>query len=112
MTTAMAVYHSGGEAGRCDANCHEAHEPACDCCCGGRLHGRGSSQAAIEQQTVDFFGSLEAAELWAKAHGIQRPQVKAPQLARRRSLTNLLAAERRARAPRQLTLEEATSAYL
>ncbi len=39
MTTAIAVYDSDGLVGRCDARCHEAREPECDCICGGRLHG-------------------------------------------------------------------------
>ena len=25
--------------GRCDARCHEAKKPECDCVCGGRYHG-------------------------------------------------------------------------
>ena len=25
--------------GRCDARCHEAKQPDCDCICGGRYHG-------------------------------------------------------------------------
>jgi hypothetical protein len=91
VTTALSVYNSSGEAGRCDANCHMAQEPACDCCCGGRLHGCGSSAAAIERNTVDFFGSLQEAEKWAQSHGIDRPLIKAPGLRGRRSLAKLLA---------------------
>jgi len=94
MTTAIAVYSSDGCEGRCDAKCHEAAEPACDCICGGRLHGVGSSQTAIEMQTEDYFGSLEEADKWARANKIERPQVKVAGVGRRRSLSRLLAPHR------------------
>ncbi|PWH18189.1 MAG: hypothetical protein DDG60_00780 [Anaerolineae bacterium] len=45
MTTLIAVYNSEGCMGRCDARCYEAHEPDCDCICGGRNHGAGLQQA-------------------------------------------------------------------
>lgn len=66
MTTAIAVYSSEGCVGRCDAKCHDALEPACDCICGGRLHGVGSA-AAIEQNTRDLRGDELAGELRAFA---------------------------------------------
>ncbi len=100
----MRVYHSGGEASRCDANCHEAKEPACDCCCGGRLHGRGSSERAIEVQTADLFRALEEAEAWTKRNGIERAQVKAPQLGVRRRLLVKALAPYRVEERRQLRL--------
>lgn len=31
----------------CDARCYDAKGPKCDCCCGGKNHGKGL-QAAIE----------------------------------------------------------------
>ena len=68
MSTAVAVYTSEGCVGRCDAKRHEATEPECDCICGGRLHGKGSSAAAIVQNTEDFLGH-EAVEAWAREHG-------------------------------------------
>lgn len=46
MATCIAVYNSEGCVGRCDANCHDATEPECDCICGGMNHGKGR-QAAI-----------------------------------------------------------------
>ncbi len=94
MTTAISVYSSDGLEGRCDAKCHEAAEPACDCVCGGKNHALGSSEAAIERQTVDTFGSLQEAENWAKQNGIERPKVKMPELKGRRSLERLLAPHR------------------
>ena len=45
MTTLIAVYNSGGCVGRCDARCHEATLPECDCICGGKNHGMGARQA-------------------------------------------------------------------
>jgi hypothetical protein len=30
---------------RCDAHCHNATEPDCDCICAGRYHGRGLDTA-------------------------------------------------------------------
>jgi hypothetical protein len=37
--TVMSWYDSSGLRGRCDARCHEAAEPFCDCMCGGAYHG-------------------------------------------------------------------------
>lgn len=54
MTTAIAVYNSEGCVGRCDAKCHNAAEPDCDCICGGRLHGTG--RQALEVNTRDLLG--------------------------------------------------------
>jgi hypothetical protein len=62
VTTAIAVYNSEGCVGRCDAKCHDATEPDCDCICGGRLHGIGSDRA-IEQNTRDLVGDELATEL-------------------------------------------------
>lgn len=55
MTTAIAVYNSDGCVGRCDAKCHNASSPDCDCICGGRLHGVGAG-SAVEQNTRDLLG--------------------------------------------------------
>lgn len=44
MTTLLIVGNSEGSR-RCDAKCHEATEPDCDCVCGGRYHGRGTQTA-------------------------------------------------------------------
>jgi len=46
VTTLIAVYNSDGCVGRCDARCHDATLPDCDCICGGRNHGVGRRQAA------------------------------------------------------------------
>jgi len=39
MATILKVGTGGGYVGRCDARCHEAKNPKCDCVCGGRYHG-------------------------------------------------------------------------
>lgn len=46
MTAVLTVYDGDGTVvGRCDANCHDAHEPECTCICGGRNHGTGTARA-------------------------------------------------------------------
>jgi hypothetical protein len=65
VSTAIAVYNSGGCVGRCDAKCHYASAPDCDCICGGRLHGSG--QGAIEKNTRDLLGDELTDELRAFA---------------------------------------------
>jgi len=56
VSTLIAVYNSDGCQGRCDAKCYDAHEPDCDCICGGRNHGAG------KQQAID--NTREMAESW------------------------------------------------
>lgn len=54
MTTIMLVGSSDSrEARRCDAKCHAAKKPACDCVCGGRYHGCGNSKVAQEHLQKD-----------------------------------------------------------
>jgi hypothetical protein len=71
VTTAIIVRTSQGVVGRCDARCHGAISPECDCICGGRLHGIGVDQA-IEQNTRLWFGDELADELrtFAERNGI------------------------------------------
>lgn len=52
MTTIYAVYDRNGCVGRCDAKCHEAKEPDCDCICGGAFHGVGSKVACEDWDTL------------------------------------------------------------
>ncbi|HEV8653151.1 MAG TPA: hypothetical protein VG276_28095 [Actinomycetes bacterium] len=52
MVTLLSVGNSEGER-RCDARCHQATEPDCDCVCGGRYHGKGLAQAR-EQMSQDL----------------------------------------------------------
>jgi len=55
--TIMTEGSNSGERRRCDATCHKARHPACACICGGRYHGKGSSEAAQEQLTKDWLGN-------------------------------------------------------
>lgn len=68
MTTAIAAYTSEGCVGRCDARCHDASKPFCDCICGGRLHGVGSANA-IRTNTEQLLGAPDVAA-FAEAHGL------------------------------------------
>ena len=49
---------------RCDAKCHEAKSPACDCICEGRFHGKGLQAA---QETL--YTAIHLKDLLAN-HGI------------------------------------------
>lgn len=76
MTTAIAVYDSGGLVGRCDARCHGATSPACDCICGGRLHGVGADRA-IERNTRDLLGDdVAAIRAFAARHGLEADELR------------------------------------
>lgn len=73
MTTLIAAYRSDGTClGRCDARCHDALEPRCDCICGGRNHGAGLERAVENTR--------ELAESWldeaAKRAGLPRHALK------------------------------------
>ena len=50
MTTLIAAYNSDGCIGRCDARCHDAVTPVCNCICGGANHGVGEKQAIKNNQ--------------------------------------------------------------
>jgi hypothetical protein len=53
VTTLITVSNSEGVVGRCDARCHEAKFPECDCCCGGINHACGFDQA--QRNTAEMF---------------------------------------------------------
>lgn len=44
MTLIRVTNHDGSQR-RCDARCHNAKQPTCDCVCGGMNHGVGTKQA-------------------------------------------------------------------
>lgn len=75
MTTVLAVYNSDGCVGRCDANCHDAKSPACDCICGGKNHGQGL-QKAIENNHERFGLTPEDLARFAEAHGHNPDELK------------------------------------
>jgi hypothetical protein len=72
VSTVVAVYDSDGCVGRCDAKCHDAKEPGCDCICGGRNHGVGRGQA-IENTRV-YVGEWLTA--YAAEKGLDRSELE------------------------------------
>lgn len=68
MTTLIAAYSSNGCEGRCDAKCHNATNPECDCICGGMNHGVGVQQAIRNTQ--------EYCERWIEAYSKTHPEVE------------------------------------
>ncbi len=72
MVTLLRVYTNDGKTGQCDARCHNATTLKCDCCCGGRYHGKQEGtwpfEAAVredqEQILMDLGMHEEAGELW------------------------------------------------
>jgi len=58
MSTLMSTGNSSGETGRCDAKCYNAKCKKCDCCCGGRNHGVGLSQAT--RNVTDYCNEMIA----------------------------------------------------
>lgn len=73
MTTVMAVYNSEGCVGRCDAKCHDAHEPECVCICGGANHGAGYQRAVDNtirwlESEIEQAGATDLLENFRKLH--------------------------------------------
>jgi hypothetical protein len=62
--TLIIAGNSDGVYGRCDAKCHDAQEPHCDCICGGAYHGKGSGSPAlaeaIEAREQELLAALRA----------------------------------------------------
>lgn len=72
MTTLMTWGNSDGIKGRCDAKCHEAHEPECKCMCGGKFHGKANQPGGIEKALKDEWdGVLEKAQQLANQEGVK-----------------------------------------
>jgi hypothetical protein len=84
MTTIMSASNSEGTYGRCDAKCHTAEHPDCDCICGGRYHGCGSSAIAQDQLTRDLLGDELTSEL-RNRFTAGRDQARAERIHNRRS---------------------------
>jgi hypothetical protein len=69
MTTLMSWGNSEGIKGRCDASCHNAMGPDCECMCGGRFHGRGTN-GTLDQAVREFWSEVEVKAIArAKAEG-------------------------------------------
>ncbi|MBA7581118.1 hypothetical protein ES708_23018 [subsurface metagenome] len=72
MATIMSSGNSSGTKGRCDARCHNAKNPKCVCCCGGRFHGSARQPGGIEQAVRDGWDdNLVEAEKKAKEEGLE-----------------------------------------
>lgn len=56
MPTLMTFKSANGSAERCDAKCYDARGSVCHCCCGGRNHGVGFTEAF--HRTVDEFEGM------------------------------------------------------
>ncbi len=67
MVTLMQWGNSDGWKGRCDAKCHDATDPKCNCMCGGMNHGAGAEQA-LENTREHFKKMIKEYE---KKHGKQ-----------------------------------------
>lgn len=70
MPTLMQWSNSDGILGRCDAKCHDAAEPACDCMCGGRYHGAARQGVLDERIRTHWDEIVEAAQARAQAEGV------------------------------------------
>lgn len=70
MTTLIAVYNSEGLVGRCDARCHAAVSPECDCICGGMNHGVGHNAAVANTAAL----AESWIERYASEHGLDPDQ--------------------------------------
>jgi hypothetical protein len=66
MATVLIIHNSDGSR-RCDAKCHDATEPECDCICGGRYHGK-TSEGAMNLIHEDVQSGRFGAELAHVAH--------------------------------------------
>ena len=70
MTTLIAAYNSEGCIGRCDARCHKATSPDCECICGGLNHGVGHKQAVENTQRW----AETMIQAYTKRHNLENPR--------------------------------------
>lgn len=72
MTTVMSWGNSEGTKGRCDAKCHTAEKPDCDCMCGGRYHGAANKEGGLERAVREHGEEvLTAAKERARREGLE-----------------------------------------
>ncbi len=66
---------SGGIKGRCDAKCHDAKGPECECMCGGAYHGTACKPGGVDyvQEQIGDRILLEAKRKAEAAGFILRP---------------------------------------
>ncbi len=74
MATLMTWGDSEGIKGRCDAKCHHATTPKCECMCGGQFHGKALQPGGLEEAVEAFwdevlFNARERAEAGGPSAG-------------------------------------------
>lgn len=67
--TVMSWHNSEGCVGRCDAKCHNAKSPHCDCMCGGAYHG-SALNGTFDEIRQHHGNLLQEAMDRAKQHGV------------------------------------------
>jgi hypothetical protein len=68
----MSWGNSDGIKGRCDAKCHGAKEPKCECMCGGAFHGAAHRPGGLDKALKDYWEPvLEQAKERAEREGVQ-----------------------------------------
>ncbi len=71
MTTLLAWGNNNEVKGRCDAKCHDAAEPECDCMCQGAFHGRANTPGGLAQAVAESWPVVfDAAQVEAAAQGL------------------------------------------
>lgn len=71
MATIMTWGNSEGTKGRCDAKCHEAAGPICECMCVGRFHGAALRPGGIDKAVKDYWDKVwDQAQEKARAEGM------------------------------------------
>ncbi|GAJ03188.1 unnamed protein product, partial [marine sediment metagenome] len=58
MATIISWRTSGGKRGSCNASYHNAKNPKCVCCCGGRFHGSARQPGGVEQTLRDYWDDI------------------------------------------------------
>ena len=70
MTLIMAA-NSDGVYGRCDAKCHNAGEPHCDCICRPAYHGLGTRTPELQRAVEQHFQTVGIEARGLGSHGVK-----------------------------------------
>ena len=76
MATLIEVRNNNGVIGRCDAKCYEAHEPECNCVCGGRNRGAGLNKEISNTRDMAIEQIKENCPEHAKVELVKKPNVQ------------------------------------
>jgi hypothetical protein len=68
--TLIVAANSDGVYGRCDAKCHNATGPRCDCICRGAFHGLGAGSPEL-LEAVQKCGEKMLEELAGQGHKVE-----------------------------------------